>query len=640
MAGLLLRGSDLAVLVGSRPANDPLTNNILDRREGPLCRFRNGSRVRAYAWICEFGYPKPGRTPDDDAAHHPGHLVREAEIIVDSLDGQRDREGLIRQEVVRVPRLGPLRDAADVVEVLRVVGRRGVRVAGIAVGPTDRLAGLHEHPDRVEPDLRAVGVALHADLDSISRVADRGGREPARRSPPPIRRKCRRVGILLGRSHARLVGLRHMPEHDVVVRLLDPGVAGIEVHRDVVDLAAGRGEVVELLLSGDVLSRDHVDGADQLAVAVVGQEGAGRERLGINVERAETRQEVGQFHEFADLLVGAAGWGFLDLIGRERWLATSKPMLSIQTASPSRASTGGPRLIGSIPELIKRAFLGWLRGEPGTADGGNPDSGEEDAKRPSRERETLVSERTRLINRMKAVLARLGIRSFKPELRKPHSGSRLVHARGPTDPTDTLDEIRRDLARLAMIRAQIKAIEQAVWSAWSRRQRRPACHGAPPGQHHRCWRGNGGHVGAGDLWRNLRDRRAVARYAGLTGSPDESGSKRREKGLAKSGNARVRRGLIQLAWRFLRFQRDSALAQWYRARTEGAKGARKTTMIVALARKLLIALWRMVTTGEVPARRGAAAGRLIGLAEEATIDGSSTPPALSRGAADNDPRWW
>ena len=102
------------------------------------------------------------------------------------------------------------------------------------------------------------------------------------------------------------------------------------------------------------------------------------------------------------------------------------------------------------------------------------------------------------------------------------------------------------------------------------------------------------------LSRNLRDRRAVARYAGLTGAPDESGSKRREKGLAKSGNARVRRGLIQLAWRFLRFQQDSTLALWFKSRTNGAKGARKTTLIVALARKLLIALWRMVNTGEVP----------------------------------------
>ena len=97
------------------------------------------------------------------------------------------------------------------------------------------------------------------------------------------------------------------------------------------------------------------------------------------------------------------------------------------------------------------------------------------------------------------------------------------------------------------------------------------------------------------LSRPMRDRKAVARYAGLTGSPDESGAKRREQGLARAGNARVRRGMIQLAWRFLRFQKESALAQWYRARTR--LGTRKT-MIVALARKLLIGLWRFVTTGE------------------------------------------
>jgi transposase len=101
------------------------------------------------------------------------------------------------------------------------------------------------------------------------------------------------------------------------------------------------------------------------------------------------------------------------------------------------------------------------------------------------------------------------------------------------------------------------------------------------------------------LSRNLRDRRAVARYAGLTGAPDESGSRRREKGLAKSGNARVRRGMVQLAWRFLVFQRESALARWYRLRTASTRGARKT-MVVALARKLLIALWRFVATGEPP----------------------------------------
>jgi transposase len=99
--------------------------------------------------------------------------------------------------------------------------------------------------------------------------------------------------------------------------------------------------------------------------------------------------------------------------------------------------------------------------------------------------------------------------------------------------------------------------------------------------------------------RRLRDRKAVARHAGLTGSPDESGRRRRERGLARAGNARVRCGMIQLAWRFLRFQKDSALAQWFHARTVDGRGSTRKTMIVALARKLLIALWRLVTTGEV-----------------------------------------
>jgi len=94
------------------------------------------------------------------------------------------------------------------------------------------------------------------------------------------------------------------------------------------------------------------------------------------------------------------------------------------------------------------------------------------------------------------------------------------------------------------------------------------------------------------------DRKAVARYAGLTGSPDESGAKRREQGLARAGNARVRRGMIQLAWRFLLFQKESALTLWYRARTADSRISTRKTMIVALARKLVIALWRFVTTGE------------------------------------------
>src|SRR5262249_1623131 len=89
------------------------------------------------------------------------------------------------------------------------------------------------------------------------------------------------------------------------------------------------------------------------------------------------------------------------------------------------------------------------------------------------------------------------------------------------------------------------------------------------------------------LSRNLRNRKAVARYAGLTGSPDESGARRREKGLSRSGNGRVRSILIQLSWRLLQFQPDSELVVWINKRTAGAKGSRKP-MIVALARKLTV----------------------------------------------------
>ena len=101
------------------------------------------------------------------------------------------------------------------------------------------------------------------------------------------------------------------------------------------------------------------------------------------------------------------------------------------------------------------------------------------------------------------------------------------------------------------------------------------------------------------LTRRMRDRKAVARYAGLTGAPDESGARRREQGLARAGNARVRRGMVQLAWRFLQFQKESALALWYQARTADGRAGTRKTMIVALARKLLIGLWRFVTTGEL-----------------------------------------
>ena len=254
-------------------------------------------------------------------------------------------------------------------------------------------------------------------------------------------------------------------------------------------------------------------------------------------------------------------------------------------------------------ELLKRAFLGWLRGEPNHCSmAAVPTLEQEDAKRPNREREVLVGERTRIVNRMKGTLARLGIRGFKPALpRAPERLETLRTPEGATLPPNTRAELQRDMARLRFVTEQIRAIEAA---RAERLEQAPET--GPNAMIRLLARVVGVGIETADmlvqevLSRNLRDRRAVARYAGLTGAPDESGAKRREKGLAKAGNARVRRGMIQLAWRFLLFQKDSALSQWYRARTTDARGATRKTLIVALARKLLIALWRFGATGEVP----------------------------------------
>jgi transposase len=228
---------------------------------------------------------------------------------------------------------------------------------------------------------------------------------------------------------------------------------------------------------------------------------------------------------------------------------------------------------------------------------------EEDAKRPNRERGGLVTEQTRIVNQIKATLTRFGIRTFRPKLRKAEEQLKdLRTAEGLALPENTRAELYRHLARLRMAREQIRAIEK------ERLQKLKADHGKNKGPNamvHLIARVVGIGVETADMLvnevfsRQFRDRKAVARYAGLTGSPDESGKRRREKGLARAGNARVRAGLIQLAWRFLRFQEGSELAQWFQTRTADGRGSTRKTMIVALARKLLIALWRLVTTGEM-----------------------------------------
>ncbi|MER9871356.1 IS110 family transposase [Mesorhizobium sp. M0136] len=256
-------------------------------------------------------------------------------------------------------------------------------------------------------------------------------------------------------------------------------------------------------------------------------------------------------------------------------------------------------------ELLMRAFLGWLRGEKRHCSmAAIPTINEEEARRPNRERDNLVRERTRIVNRIKAILARFGIRAFKPNLRKAAEKLEALHtAEGMPLPERSRAELRRNLGRLHLLREQIHEIEQERLRQLSVV---PDTEKGPLAMVRLLSRIIGVGIETADmlvneiLSRSLRDRRAIARYAGLTGAPDESGQRRREKGLARAGNARVRYGMILLAWRFLQFQKDSALGHWFCARTADGRGGTRKTMIVALARKLLIAFWRLVTTGEIP----------------------------------------
>jgi len=258
--------------------------------------------------------------------------------------------------------------------------------------------------------------------------------------------------------------------------------------------------------------------------------------------------------------------------------------------------------------LLKRAFLGWLRGEKDHCRmAAIPTVAEEDARCPHREREVLVAERTRLINRLKSALVRFDLSTLAlGRATSPRRLEQWLSEHGHALPPHELARFRRGIARLRLIGTQIAEIE-ADRLARIGSQRDPMAVDGKAVERVRAlasWKGLGlptaDLIDCEVLCRNLPDRRAVARYGGLTGAPDESGAKRREKGLAKAGNARVRHAMIQFAWRFLMFQKDSALAKWYRLRTEHAGKTMRKVMIVALARKLLIALWRFATTGMVP----------------------------------------
>jgi transposase len=253
-------------------------------------------------------------------------------------------------------------------------------------------------------------------------------------------------------------------------------------------------------------------------------------------------------------------------------------------------------------EALLRALLAFKRGEPRVcAMVVAPSSEEEDRRRLCRERQTLIAERIIHVNRIKGLLFAQGISDYAPlrrDRRKRLEGLRTGDGR-PL-PVHLKAQIDRELDRLELLLDQIREVEaeqETLLAAESK--------AAPEGEPHNAVamllavKGIGEHSAA-ILWseglcRQFSNRRQVAAYAGLAATPWRSGAVMHEQGLSKAGNPQLRTTMVQLAWLWLRHQPQSALACWFRARGErGRKGS-----IVALARKLLVALWKYVTHGVI-----------------------------------------
>jgi transposase len=253
-------------------------------------------------------------------------------------------------------------------------------------------------------------------------------------------------------------------------------------------------------------------------------------------------------------------------------------------------------------ETLLRTLLAWKRGEPRVCAMVVPPTPEqEDRRRTSRERAALLRERVRHVNRIKGLLAGQGIADYEPL--RPNRRARLeelVTGDGRPLPRHLKAEVSRTLDIIELVLKQIAQVsalhEAAVESRHDEEAPVPALLAR--------LKGIGPQIAA-VLWleafyRQFSNRREVASFAGLVPTPWRSGSVDREQGISKAGNRRLRHIMIELAWLWVRHQPDSTLTRWFRDRVGDERGRIRRITIVALARKLLIALWRYVTAGEVP----------------------------------------
>jgi transposase len=254
-------------------------------------------------------------------------------------------------------------------------------------------------------------------------------------------------------------------------------------------------------------------------------------------------------------------------------------------------------------EALVRALLAYKRGEPRVcAMVRAPTPEDEDSRRVCRERKALTVERIQHINRIKGLLFSQGVSGYEPLRRDRRQRlDELKTGDGRPLPPHLKAQISRELDRLELLIEQIKAVEaerDVLFVPTTKTEHAPA-----PRTMLIDLRGIGPEFAA-VLWseglhRSFANRKQVASYAGLAPTPWQSGSVVHEQGISKAGNPRLRTTMIQLAWLWLRHQPDSALARWFHARVKRNGGRLRKTTIVALARKLLVALWKYATAGVV-----------------------------------------
>ena len=255
-------------------------------------------------------------------------------------------------------------------------------------------------------------------------------------------------------------------------------------------------------------------------------------------------------------------------------------------------------------ETLIRTLLAWKRGEPRVCTMVVPPApDDEDRRRISRERETLVQERIRHSNRIKGLLAGQGITDYQPLRRACREALEALRTGdGRPLPSQLKAEVLRELERIELVQRQIVAVE-AERDALIVTNAQTATPDSPQALLFRL-RAIGPELATllslECLFRRFDNRRQVAAFAGLAPTPWQSGKTDHEQGISKSGSRRVRTAMIELAWLWLRYQPDSALSRWFLNRVGAERGRRRRIAIVAMARKLLIALWRYVTAGVVP----------------------------------------